>query len=222
MACLNHDPATGAYRKLAPSEMCQAINRARVGLCLSQVEGGNYAATEYMLCGLPVVSTPSQGGRDYFLDPEVSRIVPPDTVHVARAVAELKRLDLPPRLVRLRALLKIKEQRQDFIRLIEALFAREGGHEPFADRFESVFTHKMMTFPGTPEAFLAGHGLLAEARPARPDGATPRARIRPGRGRLSGGRLDAGKPWRYLPGNVESRLGRERGTHSLGRIAATA
>ncbi|KHK00548.1 glycosyltransferase [Desulfovibrio sp. TomC] len=160
MVLPNHDPVDGAYRKLGPAAMCQAINRARVGLCLSQVEGGNYATTEYMLCGLPVVSTPSQGGRDAFLDPEISRVVEPDPRAVAAAVADLIAQDLSPRVVRLRTLLKIREQRQDFIRLIEALYEREGRREPFAEQFSAIFTHKMLTYPGTPEQFLARHGLL--------------------------------------------------------------
>lgn len=161
MACPNHDPATGAYARLDAQAMCRAYNTARVGLCLSEVEGGNYATTEYMLCGLPVVSTVSQGGRDHFLDPEVSRIVEPDPTSVARAVAELIARDIPPRTVRLRALVKIQEHRQDFIRLVEAILAKEGRQEGFADRFEAVFTHKMLTYPGTAEKFLADNDLLS-------------------------------------------------------------
>jgi hypothetical protein len=160
MDCLNHDPATGAYRRLDPSEMCRAYNRARVGLCLSQAEGGNYATTEYLLCGLPVVSTPSTGGRDFFLDPETSRIVEPDARAVAGAVAELIARRLPPREVRLRALLRMREHRQGFIGLIESILAREGCPEPFADRFEKLFTNKMLDYPGTPEKFLSANGLL--------------------------------------------------------------
>lgn len=160
MVLPNHAPDAGVYRYLNPQAMSQAINRARVGLCLSKAEGGNYATTEYLLCGLPVVSTPSQGGRDAFLDPELSRIVPPDARAVAEAVAELSRLDLSPRVVRLRTLIKIRQQRQDFIRLIQAIFEAEGRQEPFADRFAEVFTHKMFGYPGTPERFLARHGLL--------------------------------------------------------------
>jgi glycosyltransferase involved in cell wall biosynthesis len=162
MVCCNHDPATDAYARLDPEAMCRTYNTARVGLCLSQVEGGNYATTEYMLAGLPVVSTVNQGGRNHFLDPDVSRIVEPNAVAVAEAVAALVARNIPPRTVRLRALVKIREQRQDFIRLIEAILHREGCHGGFADRFEAVFTNKMLTYPGTPEAFLASHGLLPE------------------------------------------------------------
>ena len=167
MVLPNHDPQTDAYRRLSPAGMCRAINRAKVGLCLSSVEGGNYSVTEYMLCGLPVVTTPSQGGRDQYLDPAVTRTVPPDAQAVAEAVAELADRAIPPREVRLRALVKMREQRQRFIRLIDTIWRQEGREDSFADHFDAVFTHKMLTHPGSPEAFLAEHGLLSDMEPAR-------------------------------------------------------
>ncbi len=160
MRPVNEDPRTGRYRLLSAPEVNKAYNAARVGLCLSENEGGNYATTEYLLSGLPVVSTPSQGGRDVFLDPEVSRIVPPTATAVATAVAELAARRIPPREIRLRTLVRIREMRQDFIRLIEGIFLQEGRRDSFADRFDEVFVHKMLTLPGSPEQFLAGHGLL--------------------------------------------------------------
>ena len=161
MRLCNNDPRTDAYRRLTPEETNAVYNTARVGLCLSETEGGNYATTEYLLSGLPVVSTPSQGGREYFLDPETSRIVPPKAPAVAQAVAELIARNLSPRLVRLRALMRVQEQRQNFIRLIESILAQEGRNASFADRFDAVFVHKMLTHPGTAENFLAQHGLLS-------------------------------------------------------------
>lgn len=57
-------------------------------------------AMEYLLCGLPVVSTESIGGRDrYLIGPHV-RIVASDADAVARAVRELKAAAIPPLAVR--------------------------------------------------------------------------------------------------------------------------
>jgi len=39
---------------------------SKVGLCLSKKEGAMFASIEYLLCGLPIVSTRSVGGRDEF------------------------------------------------------------------------------------------------------------------------------------------------------------
>ena len=41
-------------------------NMSKIGLCLSKNEGAMYSSIEYLLCGLPVVSTKNTGGRDEF------------------------------------------------------------------------------------------------------------------------------------------------------------
>ena len=43
---------------------------SQVGLCLSKSEGAMFASIEYLLCGLPIVSTKSVGGRDIFFTDE--------------------------------------------------------------------------------------------------------------------------------------------------------
>lgn len=114
---------------------------------------------EYLLCGIPVVSTRNQGGRDFFFDPQFSRTVEPDAKAVAEAVSELSSLNLSPQLIRLATLMKIRESRQDFIRLVNAILEREGREGNFADMFDSVFVDKMLTYPGTPEKFVEKHRL---------------------------------------------------------------
>ncbi len=57
---------TKIYMNVKGSEVGLALNEARVGLMLSEEEGACYASTEYLLCGLPVVSTASRGGRDEY------------------------------------------------------------------------------------------------------------------------------------------------------------
>lgn len=79
---------------LTKPQLNVALNESRVGLALSAVEGGMLACTEYLLCGLPVVSTPSIGGRDVWLDSNNSRIVSPDSGEVAAAVRHF--VDNPP------------------------------------------------------------------------------------------------------------------------------
>jgi len=50
-------------RKVCGILMYRYINRAQVGLCLSEQEGAMYVSAEYALCGLPVLTTPNKGGR---------------------------------------------------------------------------------------------------------------------------------------------------------------
>jgi glycosyltransferase involved in cell wall biosynthesis len=49
---------------ISRDELAKEINKSKCGLALSKKEGSMYAATEYLLCGIPIVSTPSTGGRD--------------------------------------------------------------------------------------------------------------------------------------------------------------
>lgn len=68
----NHQKGGGRYVWLDHDEICEVVNQARVGLCLSAEEGAMRASIEYALCGLPIISTPSRGGRDrYFVGPHV-------------------------------------------------------------------------------------------------------------------------------------------------------
>lgn len=55
------------YRFLNRGEVCSWYNKAKCGLVLSDIEGINLTSVEYLLSGLPVVSTKNLGGRDFFL-----------------------------------------------------------------------------------------------------------------------------------------------------------
>jgi hypothetical protein len=52
---LFNDPYYHNYRKLSENEVAQRLNHCRVGLCLSAVEGINYASVQSLRCGLPIV-----------------------------------------------------------------------------------------------------------------------------------------------------------------------
>lgn len=82
----SHSPAGPEYAYLSPAEVAVALNRCMVGEVFSQEEGTCWAATEYLLCGLPVVSTPSRVGREVWLNSANCIIVEPNQVRVAWAV----------------------------------------------------------------------------------------------------------------------------------------
>jgi hypothetical protein len=60
-------PFSRDQRMLDAKEIAVHLNRSQVGLMLSEIEGINYASIQYLLCGLPVVTTRNRGGRDAFL-----------------------------------------------------------------------------------------------------------------------------------------------------------
>jgi glycosyltransferase involved in cell wall biosynthesis len=63
----------------SPNQVASLMNQSHCGLSLSQAEGGNYATTEYLLCGLPVITTKNIGGRDIYLNETNSITIDEDT-----------------------------------------------------------------------------------------------------------------------------------------------
>ena len=82
--------------RLEPAEVARVVSRAHCGLALSALEGVCRASCEYLLCGIPVVSTPSVGGRDVWYDAYNSIIAEPTEASVAAAVRELVRAPRDP------------------------------------------------------------------------------------------------------------------------------
>ncbi len=113
-------------------ELAKKYNQASVGLILSALEGANLASSEYLLCGIPVVSTPSKGGRDEFFTPDNSTIVPPEAEAVAQAVQNWIKFSPNPQKIREQTLNKINQLRLDYCAYIAQLIEQEGGskYEP--------------------------------------------------------------------------------------------
>ena len=117
----------GRPKRLSHVETNAQLNRARIGLCLSEVEGSNYASMEYMLAGLGVVSTPSRGARDVYFDPEFCIICEPNPEAVRDAVAELKARKIPRKHIRQATLKRVEAERRRLIDLIDDLRVNLGG-----------------------------------------------------------------------------------------------
>jgi glycosyltransferase involved in cell wall biosynthesis len=102
---------TATFNNLPEDQVVAKLNNSNVGLMLSEEEGACYANTEYLLCGLLVVSTPSRGGRDEFYDSFTAVICEPDqdAVHdaVELALARLKSGEITPEVIRTRTLDRI-------------------------------------------------------------------------------------------------------------------
>jgi len=114
------------YRRLTPDQVNDCINEARCGLCLSDAEGQMFASIEYLLAGLPVVSTPNYGGREKLFPHDYSIMCNPDPVHVATAVRNLIRRAIDPLAVRAATLDLIRPHRQRFDEHLRAC-ANEAG-----------------------------------------------------------------------------------------------
>lgn len=144
---IQHEAGGGSYRRLTRDEVCLAMGRSRVGLCLSPEEGSMRASIEYQLCGLAVVSTRSKGGRDrYLLGPHCA-IVDDDPDAVAGAVRRLAEARFDRQHIRNSVLRLIRFDRHNFMLALDKLLALTFGAEravadfaPFAGymRYRSV------------------------------------------------------------------------------------
>jgi glycosyltransferase involved in cell wall biosynthesis len=94
------------------ARLVEIYHRARVGLCLSSIEGAMFASMEYLLCGLPVVSTRAVGGREAFWDDRYVTVCEDTPEAVAAAVEEMKNRRLDPAWVRQLTLEKVAQHRQ--------------------------------------------------------------------------------------------------------------
>lgn len=131
------------YRRLDRAEVAAVINQARVGLALSAVEGANRAVVEYMLCGRPVVSTPSIGGRDHYADPAWWTEVEPDPRAVADAVAAWVRRAPDPAGIRAGVVARMRAERERFIDFLQDIVDRAGVQRSIRAAWPSIFVNEL-------------------------------------------------------------------------------
>jgi glycosyltransferase involved in cell wall biosynthesis len=160
----NHDPGPG-YRQLSPAEVNRLYCASRVGLCLSAEEGGMYASTQYLLSGLPVVTTKASGGRDAFFDPGFVTTVDDDPASVAEAVRELGQRDLDRGEIRRSTLALVDEHRSRFVQVVCDIFADEAVPRDFRSEWPKLFSHKLFRMQ---EASIAVELFMRTASAATP------------------------------------------------------
>jgi glycosyltransferase involved in cell wall biosynthesis len=105
--------------KASAAQVAAYYNQARVGLCLSEAEGAMFASIEYLLCGLPVVTTRNTGGRDVFFDPEYVEVVDDTPEAVSQGVSDLIARAPSASTIRAKTLQKMEEHRQRLRELLQ-------------------------------------------------------------------------------------------------------
>lgn len=80
---------------IPPHEVREIYKKSNMGLILSGytgentqklAEGANYSTGEYLLSGLPVISTPSKGGREFWLNTKNCIIIEPSTLSLEKSI----------------------------------------------------------------------------------------------------------------------------------------
>jgi|688.fasta_scaffold185417_2 glycosyltransferase involved in cell wall biosynthesis len=111
------------YRWMGSKEINLIYNESRCGLCLSKTEGAMKACMEYLLSGIPVVTTVNKGGRDYFLDGRFTIWVEDDPDSVLHAVSWFSDSSISPEFIRQETLRKLLQANEMFIQELSAAFS---------------------------------------------------------------------------------------------------
>ena len=136
------------------------LNRASVGLCLSEREGAMFASTEYLLSGLPIVTTPSKGGRHVYHDREFCWTASADPRSVADAVYALKAKEIPRTYIRDRVLRRLEADRQRFLMLVSAMLEEGGSQRRLAGPWSLQKPATMEWLPAEDAVDRAAHGIV--------------------------------------------------------------
>lgn len=134
------------------------LARAKCGLALSAVEGACFASAEYLLSGLPVVDTPSIGGRDVVMPDEYVRRVEPDPDAIAEGIAHWAAHRPDPWKVRAAFLEKAAPHRARFRELMAELTGRRCGRPPHKLGLRTPRPGKLATL--AIQAYLFAKGAL--------------------------------------------------------------
>ena len=129
---------------LAPNEVCKLINESYCGLILSELEGASFVSSEYLLCGVPVVSTRSMGGRDIWYDDYNSLVVDSDVKSINDAVQYFKDNPRDPWLIRSKHIEQSNLHRKYFIDAFASFLKKHDVDYVDAEKyFNANYFHKM-------------------------------------------------------------------------------
>ena len=140
---------------LDPREVSSAINKARIGVILSYKEGACYASMEYLLSGIPIVSTANIGGRDIFFDNRFCKTSLSNTYSIKKTISSLLSDNIPPDFIRSVTLNNIQIHVNKMKQLLEEIFLEYGVLNTNIDEvWEKIFLNKMLkTSQKFPENF---------------------------------------------------------------------
>lgn len=126
------------------NKICEELSASRCGIIASKEEGACFAAVEYLLCGLPVVTTPNIGGRDAMFDKDYVIWADPDPDSIAEAVKKAIALPISSQEIRERTIEKIRNGRKTYSNILNAIAKDEGIEKDFMTEWDSFYVNKMI------------------------------------------------------------------------------
>ena len=145
--------------EITPNEVKNIYNQSKIGLILSGNtgsnqqglnEGANYSTGEYLLSGLPVVTTPSQGGRSEWLDDYNSLVCEPQEDKILDCVnIMLKRLEnneIDRNKIRNDMIQKMLLHRRNIINQIQLIIDIHNINIDANNLFDKIYFNKLCTY----------------------------------------------------------------------------
>jgi glycosyltransferase involved in cell wall biosynthesis len=149
---------------LGRADLAEVLNQAWCALALSAEEGGMVALTEYLLCGLPVVTTPSKGGRDVWYTDYNHIVVEPKAEAVRDAVNYFKSNPRDPERIRRDCLHTMESFRQNYVSLVNSIAEHEAVTMDSLFKDEKAMLSKLVMERDFDELFKSYDGSQFQAR----------------------------------------------------------
>ena len=134
--------------RITPLDVIEIYNNSYCGGIFSEKEGACYSSSEYLLCGLPVISTLSRGGRDSWYNTENSIIVEASADKVKEA-ADICKFNINNNIfnrtnIRDTHIEQSNQMRQNFIDYTSLIFKECDISINSKDYWDNVYFHKMI------------------------------------------------------------------------------
>jgi len=112
--------------KISNEEIRLKINESKYAVTLSEIDMAEYSICNYLLCGIPIITTNNEGGRNFWLTDLNSITVKPDKEEIKKAIMSYSE----PRINEIRedCIAKIKEQHSEFAAIIDEILRENNIH----------------------------------------------------------------------------------------------
>ena len=129
------------------TDVVNIYNKSSCGLIFSYSEGACYSSSEYLLCGLPVISTFSKGGRDTWYNKNNSIIVEANEEQVKEAI-ELCIKNINENIfnreqIRNVHIILSNQMRNNFIEYTQTIFNKHDINIDAKEHWNKMYFHKM-------------------------------------------------------------------------------
>lgn len=131
-------------KPLDSDQVVEKLSQSKVGLLLSEFEGACYSSSEYLLCGLPVVSTWSHGGRSLWYNDYNSIVCDANPDDIAESVAKLIKLDRNREKIRNMHINLSMQMRFNFIKMHQVVLDICSDNSNAEFYFFNNFKHKLL------------------------------------------------------------------------------